>query len=119
MDPTARSPHAAQTASHRRRGNRFVRRTTAWATAGALGVTGAFTALAGWSSRVSAHTNRPAGSTHAPVSPAPVNPSQGSAGSPSTTPGTTPDTSSQGGLAAPDTTPQFTQQPPVAASGGS
>jgi hypothetical protein len=114
MDPTARSPHAAQTASHRRRGNRFVRRTTAWATAGALGVTGAFTALAGWSSRVSAHTSRPARSTHAPV-----NPSQGSAGGPSTTPGTTPDTSNQGGLAAPDTTPQFTQQPPVAASGGS
>jgi hypothetical protein len=109
MEPTTRSPHADRAAAHRSHGNRFVRRATAWATVGALSVTGAFTALAGWSSHVAAHAGTPTSRT-----PATAAPSQGSSGTQSTTP----DTSSQG-LASPDTTPQFTQQPPVAASGGS
>jgi hypothetical protein len=110
MEPTTRSPHADRAAAHRSHGNRFVRRATAWATVGALSVTGAFTALAGWSSHVAAHAGTPTSRT-----PATSAPSQGSS---SGTQSTTPDTSGQG-LAAPDTTPQLTQQPPVAASGGS
>ena len=110
MKPAARSPKSARATAHRSNGNRFVRRASTWATVAALTVTGGFAALAGWSSHVAVHATTPTSPTP-PISAAPQVSSSG-------TQSTTPDTSGQG-LAAPDTTPESTQQPPVAASGGS
>ena len=110
MQPTAKSPKSARATANRSHGNRFVRRASTWATVAALSITGGFAVLAGWTSHVAVHAATPTSPTP-PASAAPQDSSSGAQG-------TTPDTSGQS-LAAPDTTPQSTQQPPVAASGGS
>lgn len=110
MKPVSRSPKSTRATAHRSNGNRLVRRVSTWATVAALSVTGGFAVLAGWSSHVAVHATTPT----SPTPPNSATPQVSSSGTQSTTP----DASGQG-LVAPDTTPQATQQPPVAASGGS